>query len=508
MINLPDHKISINPDQIISIDSKKVTMSDGNVYYLSDNDINVLNEKLAGTNIISGTDISSIPNINIDSVPDINVKYDEVLKVKFNEQQTIKISPDIYTLDSGIAVNKNVIKYFSGSKVYFTDGSWLGISKKDYEGLGATGDPDMSNSVLEESSGNNFGGSSSNNNSNNSNNSNSGSSNSGSGNSGNNNSGNSGNSGNNSDSSDSGNTGSGNSGNDSNSGGNNSGGSTGSDNNSGSSSDSGNQTGNNDYVFDGFEVRVDDLILSHNDGAIPNNTIKGVQTYGVIAGYKNKLGKLVIGNHDVGSEDYRSATNIIITGENWEMDSELFMLIPLTEGSEMQKKLNLIDHPENLHKEIYLSGDYKEYGGMRAITNVSSYTIEPEDREIESISLHYLNPVGQQFTMSNVLINGYVVGWNNDGSEESDDPKQIRKGVVINPNPSTSSYYMKSMDAYVEFAEGSQAQIYTNLYDQPDGLNQPIMLYCDAIESGLRTFNNARWARRPIEPVKLSELPY
>ena len=73
------------------------------------------------------------------------------------------------------------------------------------------------------------------------------------------------------------------------------------------------------------------------------------------------------------SAPFSSRTNIVIADKSTVKDKSLCMSVQLAKG-DIRDELNLVDHPENLGKQIYLKGDIVEsYYGIPGLQNLSEY---------------------------------------------------------------------------------------------------------------------------------------
>ena len=76
------------------------------------------------------------------------------------------------------------------------------------------------------------------------------------------------------------------------------------------------------------------------------------------------------------SPPFASRTNIAISARSTASGREACLSVSLPSG-DVRDALNLVDHPENLGRRIYLNGDIVEsYFGLTGIKNVSDYVLK------------------------------------------------------------------------------------------------------------------------------------
>ncbi len=75
-------------------------------------------------------------------------------------------------------------------------------------------------------------------------------------------------------------------------------------------------------------------------------------------------------------EPFTSNTNIAVAGRTSVSEKESCISVQLLKGS-IRDALNLVDHPENLKRKVYLKGDIVEsYYGIPGVKNVTEYVLE------------------------------------------------------------------------------------------------------------------------------------
>lgn len=74
--------------------------------------------------------------------------------------------------------------------------------------------------------------------------------------------------------------------------------------------------------------------------------------------------------------DNASASNMLIADNVTETDYTKCLVIKLSSGSEVREKLNLMDNPENLGKEVILKGSLEKYFGTYGLQSVTEYVLD------------------------------------------------------------------------------------------------------------------------------------
>ena len=91
---------------------------------------------------------------------------------------------------------------------------------------------------------------------------------------------------------------------------------------------------------------------------------QGVWVYGYIVGCISPFG----------SNDY-SATNLAIAGRTSVSDKSACMSVELKKGA-VRDALNLVDHPENLGRKIFLKGDIIKYYSVPGVKNITEWSFD------------------------------------------------------------------------------------------------------------------------------------
>lgn len=125
-----------------------------------------------------------------------------------------------------------------------------------------------------------------------------------------------------------------------------------------------------------------DLVLGENNGGTDlDNALdvgsaraagpcKGVWVYGYIVGTFRSSGNIQF------EEPFTSSTNCAISGRQSPGNNDSCLSVELKKG-ELRDVLNLMDHPENLGKKVFLKGELVEsYYGLPGVKNITDFVLK------------------------------------------------------------------------------------------------------------------------------------
>ncbi len=116
--------------------------------------------------------------------------------------------------------------------------------------------------------------------------------------------------------------------------------------------------------------------------------------------------------------------NVVIAPKADCRDLAQMMTVELPYGSKIREWVNLVDHPEVLGQTLYVNGSMNEWLGMHGVTEVGSgfpdfevdgqvipgVTGQGNGTKESPFSVNYLKAL-DDLDLSNVYVEGYVVGW-------------------------------------------------------------------------------------------------
>lgn len=182
--------------------------------------------------------------------------------------------------------------------------------------------------------------------------------------------------------------------------------------------------GTEDLIFDDAGSReepysVEQAIAMNDNGR--NGWVEGVVIGSV------KPGVSVVGSID--DIEFTAAgagldNNLVIASEAGCRDLEKMMVVELPSGSRIRQWANLLDNPDVFGKTLYVKGSMNAWLGMHAVTEVgeSFSDFEVEGQVIPGVTgqgngtkespftVDYLKAV-DDVDLTNVYVEGYVVGW-------------------------------------------------------------------------------------------------
>lgn len=212
--------------------------------------------------------------------------------------------------------------------------------------------------------------------------------------------------------------------------------------------------GTDDLMFDDAGSRdkpytVTEAIAMNNNGR--NGWVEGYIVGSVKAGVSSvsSSGDIILG------KDAELDNNIIIAPDPDCRALDQMMIVELPLGSRIREWGNLIDNPDVLGRKLFVSGSLNEWLGMHAVTEVGldypDFCIEGQvipgitgqgsGTSDDPFSVTYILNVGD-VDMTNVYIEGYVVGWVDGGKYSSGarfgaftDGDYSGNNIILAPSP-------------------------------------------------------------------------
>lgn len=198
----------------------------------------------------------------------------------------------------------------------------------------------------------------------------------------------------------------------------------------------------------------------------------------------------IVGSVKPGVQEVTSAADIIFEGEALLdnnvviapkadcRDIEEMMIVELPYGSRIREWVNLMDNPGVLGKKLYVDGSFNAWMGMPGVTEVGagypSFSVE-DGPEIPGVTgqgtgtkddpytVAYLKNI-EGYEMTNVYIEGYVVGWINGNSYE----KGARFGAYTRGDYAGNNLILGEKAEYadpLDVAEAKAGSVPVDLFD-------------------------------------------
>lgn len=182
--------------------------------------------------------------------------------------------------------------------------------------------------------------------------------------------------------------------------------------------------GPGDLIFDDAGTREQPYTIE--EALAMNNNGRTGWVEGVIVGCV-KSGVATVSSLDditFNAADAEVDNNVVIAPKADCKDLGQMMVVELPYGSKIREWANLVDHPEVLGKTLYVKGSMNAWLGMHAITEIGSgypdfevsgqvipgITGQGNGTKESPFSVDYLKANGD-LDLSNVYVEGYVVGW-------------------------------------------------------------------------------------------------
>lgn len=130
---------------------------------------------------------------------------------------------------------------------------------------------------------------------------------------------------------------------------------------------------------DGSEAKpyTVEQIIALNPTSTQDAVASGVWAQGYIVGYIPTGGSTTTLSMTVfGADDNAAASNLVIAPSKEEKDYNKCIAVQLVSGSEIRSALNLMDHPENIGKQLDIKGDVMKYCGGPGIKSPTAYKLD------------------------------------------------------------------------------------------------------------------------------------
>ena len=183
------------------------------------------------------------------------------------------------------------------------------------------------------------------------------------------------------------------------------------------------------------------------------------------------------------------AANVLIAADPACKDYNQCVAVQLVFGTEARTAINLVDHPENLGKQVSIEGTLEKYFGVCGLKGSTGYELDGAGGDTPVTPPVTGNGDGTKtnpYTVSQTLslgnpgtkawVTGYIVGWVPEAKiadAKFEVPATQAANVLIAADPSCKDY---NQCVAVQLVFGTEARTAINLVDHPENLGKKVSI--------------------------------